>query len=299
MKRQNYRQTKITETPEKETDLTSLHDKEIKIKIINMLTEMQRNTQEKWDEVQREITDARKEITEMKQTLEGIISRMDKTQEAIDGIKIREQEQIKADIERDKRISRNETILRELCDQSKRNNIHIIGVPEEEERGKEMENILEEIIAENFTKLGEEIIEQTTETHRTPNRKDPRRTTPRHIIKLARIKDKERVLKAAREKKVTYKGKPIRLTSDFSTETLQAKRERHDIFNAMKQKGLEQRILCPAQLSFKYAGGIKQFPDKQKLREFASHKPPLQSILQGLLLMGALLKRAQNKTPNI
>ena len=73
------------------------------------------------------------------------------------------------------------------------------------------------------------------ELHRTPNRKDPRRTTPRHIvIKMARIKDKERVLKAAREKKVTYKGKPIRLTSDFSTETLQVRREWHDIFNAMK-----------------------------------------------------------------
>ena len=81
-----------------------------------------------------------------------------------------------------------------------------------------------------------------TETHRTPNTRDPRRTTPRHmIIKMAKIKDKDRVLKAARKrKKVTYKGKPIRLSSDFSTENLQARREWHDIFNAMKQKGLEQ-----------------------------------------------------------
>ena len=74
----------------------------------------------------------------MKQSLEGFISRMDKMQEAIDGTETREQERI-ADAERDKRISRNETILRELCDQSKRNNIHIIGVPEEEERGKGIE----------------------------------------------------------------------------------------------------------------------------------------------------------------
>ena len=95
-------------------------------------------------------------------------------------------------------------------------------------------------MAENFSKLGEEIIVQTTEVHRTPNRRDPRRTTPRHmIIKMAKIKDKDRNLKAARErKKVTYKGKPIRLSSDFSTETLQARREWHDIFNAMKQKAL-------------------------------------------------------------
>ncbi|KAI5945143.1 LINE-1 retrotransposable element ORF2 protein [Manis javanica] len=239
-------QTKITEsTPEKETDLTSLPEKEFKIKIMNMLTEMQRKMQEQWDEVRREITDVRKEITEVKQTLEGFISRMHKMmQEAIEGIETREQERIEADTEKDKRIARNETILRELCDQAKRNNIRTIGAPEEEERGKGIESVFKEIIAENFPKLGEEIIEQTTEIHRTPNRKDARRTTPRHIIiKMAKIKDKERVLKAAREKKVTYKGKPIRLSSDFSKETLQARREWHDIFNTMKQKGLEPRIL--------------------------------------------------------
>ena len=78
-------------------------------------------------------------------------------------------------------------------------------------------------------------------------------------------------------------GKPIRLSSDFSTETLQARREWHDVFNAMKQKGLEPRLLYPARLSFKFEGGIKQFPDKQKLREFTSYKPSLQSIWEGLL----------------
>ena len=91
----------------------------------------------------------------MKQSLEGFISRMDKMQEAIDGIETREQEPIEADTKRDKRISRNETILRELCDQFKRNNICIIGVPEEEEREKGIESVFEEIIAENFPKLGE------------------------------------------------------------------------------------------------------------------------------------------------
>ena len=139
-------------------------------------------------------------------------------------------------------ISRNESTLRELCDQSKRNNIRIIGVPEEEERGKWIESVFEGIIAENFCKLGEEIIAQTMEAHRAPNRRDQRRTTPRDIIiKMANIKDKDRILKAARErKKVTYKGKHIRFSSDFSTETLQARRQWHDIFNAMKQKGLNQ-----------------------------------------------------------
>ncbi|KAI5944639.1 LINE-1 retrotransposable element ORF1 protein [Manis javanica] len=166
MKRQNYRQTKITETtPEKETDLTSLPEKEFKIKIMNMLTdmqrkmqeqwdEMQRKMQEQWDEVRREIADVRKEITKVKQTLEGFISRMEKMQEVIEGIETREQERIEADKERYKRISRNETTLRELYDQSKRNNIRIIRVPEEEERGKGIESLFEDIIAENFPQNG-------------------------------------------------------------------------------------------------------------------------------------------------
>ena len=107
------------------------------------------------------------------------------------------------------------------------------------------------------------------EIHRSPNTRDPRKTTPRHIvIKMGTIKDKDRLLKAVRGRnKITYKG-PIRLTSDFSAETLQARREWHDVFNAMKQKGLEPRLLYTARLSFKFEGGIKQFPDKQKLRVY-------------------------------
>ena len=77
------------------------------------------------------------EITEVKQSLEAFISRINKRQEATDGIETRERERIEADAERDKRISRNERILRELCDQTKRNNICIIGIPEEEERKRD------------------------------------------------------------------------------------------------------------------------------------------------------------------
>ena len=88
---------------------------------------------------------------------------------------------------------------------------------------------------------------------------------------MAKLNDKDRVLKAAREiKKITYKGKCIKLSSDFSTEILQARREGHDVFNTMKQKGLKPRILYLARLSFKFEGEIKQFPDKQKLTQTIS-----------------------------
>ena len=72
----------------------------------------------------------------------------------------------------------------------------------------------------------------------------------------------------------------IRLSADFSTETLQARREWHDIFKVMKEKNLQPRILYPVRLSFKFDGEIKSFPDKQKLREFSTMKPALQQMLK-------------------
>ena len=75
---------------------------------------------------------------------------------------------------------------------------------------------------------------------------------PRYVvIKLAKIKDKEKLLKAAREKQqITYKGTPMRLTADFSAETLQSRREWHDILKVMKGKNLQPRLLYPAGISF-------------------------------------------------
>ena len=101
---------------------------------------------------------------------------------------------------KEKRIKRNEN-LRDLQDNIKHCNIQIIGVPEEEDKKKDHEKILEEIIVENFPKMRKEIITQVQETQRVPNRINPRQNTPRHIlIKLTKIKHKEQIFKAAREK---------------------------------------------------------------------------------------------------
>ena len=95
---------------------------------------------------------------------------------------------------------------------------------------------------------------------------------------MAKIKDKEKLLKAAREKRqIIYKGSPIRLTADFSAETLQARREWHDIFKVMKGKNLQSRLLYAARISFRFDGEIKSFTDKEKLREFSTTKPALQT----------------------
>ena len=104
------------------------------------------------------------------------------------------------------------------------------------------------------------------------------------VIKLTKIKHKEQILKAAREKQqITHKGIPIRITAYLSIETLQARREWQDILKVMKEKNLQQKLLYPARISFKYAGEIKSFPDKQKLREFSTTKPALQQMLKDLL----------------
>ena len=85
--------------------------------------------------------------------------------------------------------------------------------------------------------MGKEIITQVQETQRIPNRVNPRQNTPRHIlIKLIKIKHKEQILKAAREKQQTHKGIPMRITADLLMETLQARRKWQDILKVMKEK---------------------------------------------------------------
>ena len=125
--------------------------------------------------------------------------------------------------------------------------------------------------------MGKEIATQVQETPRVPNRINPRLNTPRHIlIKLIKIKHKEQILKAAREKQQTHKGIPMRITADLLMETLQARRKWQDILKVMKEKQLQLRLLYPARISFKYEEEIKSFTDKQKQREFSTTKPALQ-----------------------
>ena len=119
-----------------------------------------------------------------------------------------------------KRMKRTEDSLRDLWKNIKCTNIQIIGVPEEEENKKEYVKFFEEIIVENFPQMEKETVNQVQEAERVPYRINTRRNTPRDIlIKLTKIKHKERILKAAREKQVTYKGNPIRLTADLLAET--------------------------------------------------------------------------------
>ena len=101
---------------------------------------------------------------------------------------------------------------------------------------------------------------------------------------MAKFQDKERILKATREKQeVSFKGAPIRLPADFSMETLQARREWQKIFQVMRTRGLQPRLLYLPGLSIKIEGQIRSFPDKRSLKEYTSSKPALQEMPKGAI----------------
>ena len=159
--------------------------------------------------------------------MEGTYSRKTEAEDRISEVDDRMVEINESERKKEKRIKRNEDSLRDLQDNIKCPNIRIIGVPVEEDKKKDHEKILEEII----------INLQAQETQRVPNRINPRLNTTRHIlINLTKIKHKEQILKAAREKQqITHKGIPIRITADLTIETLQARREWQDILKVMKK----------------------------------------------------------------
>ena len=105
------------------------------------------------------------------------------------------------------------------------NNMCIIGIPEGEEKEQGLEKLFEKIMTENFPTLEREKNMQIQEAQRVQIKMNPKRPTPRYIIiKMAKFKGKERILKATREKQeVTYKGALIRLAADFSMKILQAR----------------------------------------------------------------------------
>ena len=157
-------------------------------------------------------------------------------------------------------------------------------MPEGGEQQQEIENLFEQIIKENFPNLAKETDFQ--EAQRVPKKLDPKRNTTRHIIiTLLKIKDKEIILKVAREKEtVTYRRVPIRLSADFSKETLQSRRGWKEVFQVMKDNDLHPKLLYPTRLSFRVERQIKCFPDKVKLKEFIIIiKPLLYEILKGLI----------------
>jgi hypothetical protein len=131
-----------------------------------------------------------------------------------------------------KQLKSCERNIQELTDSIKRPNLRIMGIEGEEARAKGIHNTYNKIITENFPNLEKVLLIQIQEASRTPNRFDQNRTSPWHIIiKITSTEKRERILKAVRkEKQIIYKGKPIKITADFSMETLKARRAWREVF---------------------------------------------------------------------
>jgi hypothetical protein len=158
-----------------------------------------------------------------------------------------------------------------------------MGIEEREEvQVKGIRNIFKKIITENFANLKKTMPIQVQEASRTPERLKQNKTNPRHIIiKTTSTNNRERILKAVVQKKqITNKGKPIKITADFSMETLKARRAWSEVFQALDENNFNPRIVYPA---VKIDGAIKLFQDKQKQKQYISTKTPLKKILQGIL----------------
>ena len=156
-------------------------------------------------------------LRETQETVQGTNSDGKETGNQINGLEQKEERNIQPEKNEAIRIQKNER-LRNLQDIFKRSNIRIIGVPKGEKEEQKDEKLFEQIMKENFPNLAKEIdFQEVQEAQRVPKKLDPRRNTPSHvIITFPKMKQKERILEAAREKEtVTYKGVPIRLSADF------------------------------------------------------------------------------------
>ena len=124
----------------------------------------------------------------MKNTVEGIKSRPDEAEDRISDLKDKVEKNSQKEQEKEKRLRKNEEGLREMQDNMKRNNIHIIGIPEEEEEEQGIENLFDKVMMENFPNLMREKVTQLQETQRVPSKRNPKRPTARHIIiKMAKF----------------------------------------------------------------------------------------------------------------
>ena len=153
-------------------------------------------------------------LIEIQNNLQGNNSGVDETENQINDLEHKEAKNNQQEQQEEKKTLKNQDSVSSLQNNFKCSNICIIGVPEGEEKEQEIGNLFEKMVKENFPHLVKETDMQDQEAQRIPNKMDAKKPTPRHIvIRMPKVNDKERILKAAREKNLaTCRGVPIRLT---------------------------------------------------------------------------------------
>jgi hypothetical protein len=190
---------------------------------------------------------------------------------------------VKENVECKKILTQN---ILEIQDTMRRSNLRIIGTEENEDSQlKGSVNIFNKIIEGNFSNLKKEMPMNIQEVYRTPNRLDQKGNSSHHIIiKTPNALNKERILKAIREKcQVTYRSRPIRITQGFSPETMKTSRSWEDVVQMLREHKYQSKLLYPAKLSITIDGETKIFHDRTIFTQYLSTHSALQRVIDGKL----------------
>nr|AIN80985.1 L1TD1 [Saimiri sciureus] len=239
------------------------------------------------------IREIQEEIRNLKSSHPGVLeinsvgdlsSRMDLLEERIDSLEDQIEEFSKDTVQMTKQIIHKER-QREIEDRSRSSNIRLIGIPEKENNENGAEDIIKDVIDENFAELKKGSSLEIVSACRVPSKIDEKRLTPRHIlVKFSNSNDKEKIIRASRERReITYQGRRIRLTADLTLDTLDARSKWSNIFRVLLEKGFNPRILYPAKLAFDFRGKTKVFLDTEEFRDYVSHMPTLRELLENIL----------------
>ncbi|XP_017732777.1 PREDICTED: LINE-1 type transposase domain-containing protein 1 [Rhinopithecus bieti] len=272
-----HRTLHTEELTSKEADLTQETEENLRSSVINSIREIK-------EEIGN-LKSSHPDVLEIKNSVDDLSSRMDILEERIDSLEDQIEEFSKDTVQMTKQMISKER-QRDLEDRSRSCNIRLIGIPEKENNENGAEDIIKEIIDENFAELKKGSSLEIVSACRVPSKIDEKRLTPRHIlVKFWNSNDKEKIIRASRERReITYQGTRIRLTADLSLDTLDARSKWSNVFKVLLAKGFNPRILYPAKMAFDFRGKTKVFLDVEEFRDYVSHMPTLRELLENDVL---------------
>uniref|UniRef100_M0R3X5 LINE-1 type transposase domain-containing protein 1 n=1 Tax=Rattus norvegicus TaxID=10116 RepID=M0R3X5_RAT len=265
----------IEELMGKEADLIHETEENFRRGVIGVIRQMQREVENIKNLYFSDILNMKSSMDDLNSLACMIEARVNEQEDALEGL-------AKETLQLAKEIVDKER-LREREDRLRSSNIRVIGIPEKENRENGAEDIIKEVIEENFAELEDQSLEIVS-AHRIPNSVDEHRLTPRHIlVKFWNTGDKQRILKASRAKKeITYRGTKIRLTADLSPSTIDARSQWSSIIKILQEEGFQPKILYPAKLAFDFKGKTKVFLDIEEFKKFISDIPYLKELFNNM-----------------
>lgn len=226
------------------------------------------------------------EVLEIKNSIEALNSRIDIFELRMNNIEDQIEEGSKNSVDPIQMAKHiiNKERLRDIEDTSRSANIRLIGIPESYNKENGAEDIIKEIIEENFPELKRDASLEIVSAYRVPSKFDENRLTPRHVlVKFWNSHDKEKILRLSREREeITYRGTRIRLTADLSLGTLDARSKWANIIRVLQDEGFKPRILYPAKLAFNFDGKTKIFFDIEEFKDFIVCVPSLKMLLENI-----------------